>query len=111
VALSIGFMAGQFIKGYVAQSAVTNVVSLGASFISGVFIPQFVLGPNVLKISSFLPFYWYVKAVDTIGALPSYSFEDVRPVLGHMLIQLGFAAAFIIISLVAAKQRKVRRAS
>jgi ABC-2 type transport system permease protein len=111
MALSLGFLVGQFIRSYIAQSAVTNVVSLGASFISGVFIPQYVLGPTVLKVSSFLPFYWYVKAVDTIGAMPSYSFEDVRPVLGHMLIQLGFAAAFVIIALVAARQKKLKRAS
>ena len=82
VALSIGFLAGQFIKSPVAQAALTNVVSLGASFISGVFIPQSILGETVLKISSFLPFYWYVKAVDTIGQLPTYTFEAVEPVLG-----------------------------
>ena len=111
VALSIAFLAGQFIKNGVAQAALTNVVSLGASFISGVFIPQYFLGTTVLKISSFLPFYWYIKAVDTIGNLSAYTFEDIRPIIGDMLIQLGFAAAIIIIALVASKQKKIKRES
>ena len=111
VALSIGFLAGQFIKSTVAQAALTNVVSLGAAFISGIFIPQYILGETVLKISSFLPFYWYVKAVDSIGELSSYTYEHIRPVLGYFLIQLGFAAAFFIIALVISKQKKLEQNS
>ncbi len=111
VALSVAFLAGQFIKGPVAQAALTNVISLGTAFISGVFIPQFLLGQNVLKIASFTPFYWYIKATETIGSMPSYTFDDIKPVLGDMLIQLGFAAAFIVIALVASKQKKLKQAS
>jgi ABC-2 type transport system permease protein len=111
IALSIAFLAGQFIKGAVAQAALTNVVSLGTAFISGVFIPQYVLGETVLKIASFTPYYWYIRAVDAIGSLNAYSFDDLRPVLGYMLVQLSFAAAFIIIALVAAKQKRLKRAS
>ncbi len=111
IALAIAFLAGQFVKSSAAQAALTNVISLSVSFISGVFIPQFILGPTVLKIASFTPFYWYIKAVDTIGSLTSYTFNDIRPILGYILIQLGFAAAFIIIALVASKQKKIKRTS
>ena len=111
MALTIAFLAGQFIRSYIAQAALTNVISLGLAFISGIFLPQYLLGQTVLKIASFTPYFWYVKAVDTIGALPSYGFDDIKQVLGYMLIQLGFAAAFIIIALVAGKQKKIKRAS
>jgi ABC-2 type transport system permease protein len=56
-ALAIAFLAGKFIKRQIAQAAVANVVSLGMSFISGIFVPQFLLGDTVLKIASFTPSY------------------------------------------------------
>lgn len=105
-ALSIAFLAGKFIKGYGAQSAVANVLSLGLSFISGIFVPQALLGETVLKIASFTPTYWYIKAVETISDLSVYSFENLRPVFTDMLIQLGFAAAFFILALAASKQKR-----
>jgi ABC-2 type transport system permease protein len=105
-ALSIAFLAGKFIKGYGAQSAVANVLSLGLSFISGIFVPQALLGDTVLKIASFTPTYWYIKAVETISDLSVFSFENLKPVYTDMLIQLGFAAAFFILALAASKQKR-----
>jgi ABC-2 type transport system permease protein len=105
-ALSIAFLAGKFIKGYGAQSAVANVLSLGLSFISGIFVPQFLLGETVLKIASFTPTYWYIKAVEAIKDLSVYSFTNLKPVFADMLIQLAFAAACFIIALVASKQKR-----
>ncbi len=105
-ALSIAFLAGKFIKGFGAQSAVANVLSLGLSFISGIFVPQALLGETVLKIASFTPTYWYIKAVETITDLSVFSFENLKPVYTDMLIQLGFAAAFFILALAASKQKR-----
>jgi ABC-2 type transport system permease protein len=110
VCLSIGFLAGKYIKSGVAQSAFTNVVSLGVSFISGVFVEQELLGDTVLKIASFTPGYWYVRAVSAIRNLSAYSLGNITPVFYDMLIQLGFAAAFVIIALVSAKQKRVGEA-
>jgi ABC-2 type transport system permease protein len=106
VSVSLGFLAGKFIRGDVAQAAVTNVVSLGMSFLCGVFIDQSLLGGSVQKIASFMPVYWYVKASNAIRDLSVFSFESLKPALGDMLIQLGFAAVFVVIALVATKQRR-----
>jgi ABC-2 type transport system permease protein len=110
VSLSIGFIGGRLIKGGAAQSAYTNVIALGISFISGIFVPQEMLGDTVLKIASFTPGYWYVKAVNDISSLPGYSLANLRQAIGFMLIQLGFAAAIFIVALALSKQKKMSNA-
>jgi ABC-2 type transport system permease protein len=104
--LSIAFLAGKFIKGGGSQAAVTNVVSLGISFISGVFVEQELLGRTVLSIASFTPGYWYIKAVNDIRTTVAFTSQAVAPILYSFLIQLGFAAVFFILALVVTKQRK-----
>jgi ABC-2 type transport system permease protein len=106
VSLSIGFLAGKFIKSPIAQAALTNVVSLGVCFLSGVFLDQAWLGETILKIASFSPGFWYIKAVNTIRDISVFSFDSIKPVLNDMLIQLAFAAACIVVALVASKQKK-----
>jgi ABC-2 type transport system permease protein len=106
VSLSIGFLAGRFVNSPVAQSAVANVVSLGISFISGVFVPQELLGATVLRIASFLPGYWYVGAAQAIGNLSAFSMQALTPVFYQMLIQLGFAGAFFLIAMAAAREQR-----
>jgi ABC-2 type transport system permease protein len=109
VSLSIGFLAGKFIRSNPVQSAVTNVVSLGLCFISGVFVEQDLLGKTVLNISRFMPGYWYVKAVDDIRNAASYTLQNMLPAIYGMLIQLGFAVTIFIVALVLAKQIKLQR--
>ena len=106
VSLSIGFLAGKFVKNTAAQGAFTNVISLGISFLSGIFVEQAMLGKTVLAISSFTPGYWYVKAVDAIRGAASFDLESVTPAINGILIQLGFAIALILIALLVTKQRK-----
>ncbi len=45
---------------------IANIVSLGMSFLCGVFVEQSLLGESVLKFSRFLPAYWYIKANDLL---------------------------------------------
>jgi ABC-type multidrug transport system, permease component len=110
VSLSIGFLAGKFIQNHGAQGAIVNVISLGLSFISGVFVPQDMLGNQVLAIASFTPNYWYVRAVADLRDMTVFSSQNVTPVVYDMLIQLGFAAAILIIALLLTKQRKLANA-
>ena len=108
VSLSIGFLAGRFVKSPIAQSAVANVVSLGISFISGVFVPQELLGAAVLRIASFLPGYWYVGAARAIGGLSEFSLQTLTPVFYQMLIQLGFAGACFLVAMAAAREQRAK---
>jgi len=104
--LGIGFLAGKFVRTHIAQAALTNVVALGTSFLCGVFVSQALLGKTVLRLASFTPGYWYIKAVQDIAGLSAYSFGNLTPVINSMLIQLGFALVFIVIALAATRQRR-----
>lgn len=103
---SISFLIGNLVKGRDAIPAVNNVVTLGLSFISGVYVPQELLGSFVLRIASFTPTYWYVKANNTIAEMAQLSFTHMEPVISSMLIQACFALAFFAVALVMAKKNK-----
>lgn len=111
VGLAIGFFAGKFVKNHGVQAAVTNVVSLGLCFLSGVFVEQELLGSSVLSVARFNPGYWYVKAVNDIRGMAEYSSSNITPVLYSLLIQLGFALAFIAVAMVVTKQRRAVRSA
>lgn len=104
---SISFLAGNLVKSRGAVSAVSNVVTLGLSFISGVFIPQELLGSFVLKIASFTPTYWYVKANNKIVELAQFDFAHLAHILPAIWIQACFALAFFAVALVIAKKKRL----
>lgn len=106
--VSISYLIGISIKGQNAISAVSNVVSLGFSFISGVFVPQEYLGSSVLQVASFTPTYWYVKANNQIAELTQFDFLHMKTVLSYILIELGFAIAFFVLALVVGKKKSIR---
>ncbi|NLE24768.1 MAG: ABC transporter permease [Clostridiaceae bacterium] len=102
----MGFLIGSVAKGNEAISAITNVVVLGSSFLSGVFVPVEFLGSTALKIASFMPTYWYVKANNQIAQLTHFDFDYIKPVLSDMAIVFCFGIAFFALSLVVRKNRQ-----
>jgi ABC-2 type transport system permease protein len=106
-ALSISYLVGILIKNKNAQSAIANVLALGFSFISGVFVPQQFLSDKALTIASLTPTFWYVKANNVIGTLSNFSFDNLSEVFIYMLIELGFAMAIFSVALVVSKQKRV----
>lgn len=73
---------------------VTNIVSLGMSFLCGVFVAQEFLGENVLKVAKFLPMYWSVLANNMINTSYSGVDFDLEKFLMCIGIQAVFAIAF-----------------
>jgi ABC-2 type transport system permease protein len=107
VGIGIGFLTGVFVKNYNVQSAVANVITLSMSFLCGVFVPQAIMSPAVLKVSQFLPAYWYVRANDLLGSIHTASAETLRPVFECMGIQLLYAAALFALALLLSKKKQV----
>jgi ABC-2 type transport system permease protein len=103
---SISYLIGNLVTGPSAVPAISNVVTLGLSFISGVFVPQEFLGSSVLKIASFTPTYWYVKTNNMIAELRQFDISHVEPILSNMLIVLTFTLAFFVVALVIGKKRR-----
>ena len=106
-ALSISYLIGNLVKSRGAMSAVANVFALGTSFISGVFVPQALLGANVMTIASFTPTYWYVKANNEITAAVTFNAANLTSIFTSMIVILGFAVAVLAVTLVLIKQRRV----
>lgn len=106
-AASISFFIGSLLKNQNAISAISNVVTLGPCFISGIFVPQEFLGETVLRIASFTPTYWFAKANGAIANMTQFTAANLEPVYTSMIIQIGFAIAFLAVSLVLSKRRKV----
>lgn len=106
-ALSISYLIGNVIKSKGAMSAAANVFSLGTCFISGVFVPQALLGKQVLTIASFTPNYWYVKSNNSIANMVNFNMENLAPIFLNMLIIIGFAVAVFSVTLVVIKQKRM----
>lgn len=102
VSTAIGFLVGILIKSHNVQAAVANVLSLGMSFLCGVFVPQQLLGKSVLRFSSFLPAYWFIRANNTIGN--GLGFADAAV---DIVIQLGFAVAIFSATLFISKHKSI----
>ncbi len=79
---------------------ITQVLGLGMSFLCGVFIPMEMLSDKVLAVGRFMPAYWYISANEMIADVTPYSFGKV---MQCYMIQLGFAAALILLTLLVRK--------
>jgi len=105
-AAGLAYLIGNLTRSEEVVNAVANIVALGSSFIGGVFVPQELLGESVLKIASFTPTYWYVRANGTIAALTDFNLQTLAGYFAALAVQAGFALAFVIIALVIVKRRQ-----
>ncbi len=105
-AVGVSYLIGNLVNGKEAISALANVCALGPCFIAGVFIPQELLSDSVLKIASFTPVYWFVKADLTIGSVTHFNASVLSPAYGYMLVELGFAAAFFALGAAASRHKR-----
>lgn len=95
--LCLTFLINNITRNKYAITALSNVLSLGTSFISGVMVPQEILGEKVLVIAKFFPMYYFVKVNDSIVS----SFSDVG---FELFMQLLFSVAFLLIGLILSKK-------
>lgn len=79
---------------------IANIVSLGMSFLCGVFVDQTLLDEKVLAVSRFLPAYWYIKANDMLISTTSETFSNSEFMTCIGIEALFAAALFAVIMLV-----------
>jgi ABC-2 type transport system permease protein len=104
--LSISYLTAITVKSRKAIGAISTGISLGMAFMSGIFVPQQYLGASVLRVASFTPSYWFVKANDSLVNITSSRWSEVSEALGCMAIQIGFTIAIISIALVINKRKR-----
>lgn len=107
-ALAISYIVGLTAKSENVVGAISTVVSLGLAFLSGAFVPQFLLPDKVINVAKFTPNYWYVLVNDKIADTSKFTSGTIKELLGYMGIQLVFALALFCISLVISKKRSQR---
>ncbi|MBS3873675.1 MAG: ABC transporter permease [Firmicutes bacterium] len=105
-AAGLAYLLGNLTQNKEVVLAAANVVALGTSFISGVFVPQELLGVAVLRVASFTPTYWYVRANAAITALTTFNLTTLSGFFSSLAVQLGFAAAFVVIALAVEKGKR-----
>ena len=106
VSASLAFVVGMNIKNENAKWAMVNVLSLGFSFLGGVFVPQQMMDDKILAVSRFMPTYWYVKNNSLLGTAAVITDSIKTEVWVGILIQLGFAAAIFAAGLMFTKVKE-----
>ncbi len=86
-------------------SFIAVTVSLGMSFLCGVFVSSDLLGEGVKSAASFLPAYWYTKANDMAAEMAGRSF-DLNQFFVCIGIQLLFAAAAFMLYMLILKLKR-----
>lgn len=87
-------------------SGISNCVGLGFSFISGAFVPQELLGDFVLSIAKFTPSYYFIKNNNLFTTLFNYSNHNLQPILINMIVILGFAVLFYVLTQIIARRKR-----
>ena len=97
--LCLTFLINNIKNNKFIKNGMSTVLSLGTAFISGVMVPQQLLGEKVLTIAKFFPTYYFVK----INDMTINSFLDIKY---EILMQLLFAVAFLLTGLYFSKVRQ-----
>lgn len=97
--LCFTFLINNLVRNKFVVSGVSTVASLGTATISGVMVPQELLGEKVLTMAKFFPTYYYVR----INEMDVNSFLDMRY---EIFMQVLFGIAFLLMGLYFSKIKR-----
>ena len=103
VAISVLF--GVLLPSVDALNGASNILGLGMSFLSGVFVPSYLLPDYVNTIGEFLPAGWYMKNVNLLNA-ENAATKHFSEFLVNCGVITAFAVAVFFVFLVVVKRRK-----
>ena len=103
--LGLCFAVSRFLPNDNVRSMVANVYSLAAAFLCGVFVDRMYLPDSVLAIGHAFPAYWYLN-LNEIAESWNGSGEQMGIFSTSLLMQLGFAIAFLCFGFAAGKKIK-----
>ncbi len=105
VSLSIAFFISSFPLKEEIINGVINVVTLGMSFLCGVFVPISILGKGIKTLAQFLPVYWYEIVNRLLAENHTLSSSQTAKLWQGYGIQILFALSFLTIAMVIRKTR------
>lgn len=107
-ATMLTLLISSFSPGSKTVDMIANVLSLGMSFLCGVFVPQSLLSGTVLSIGKFLPAYWYVKANNMLSGSDGEIFGMTK-FMTCIGIELAFSAAIFCVTLLVSRAKRSSR--
>ena len=102
VAGSITVFLSAFVNNMDIINFINQAVSLGMSFMCGVFVEQELLGAGVLSAARFMPAFWYIKANMMLDGTEAF---DSTKLMQYMLIEAAFAVVMALLTIVVSKAR------
>ena len=102
VAGSITVFLSAFVNNMDIINFINQAVSLGMSFMCGVFVEQELLGAGVLSAARFMPAFWYIKANMLLDGTETF---DSTKLMQYMLIEAAFAVVIALLTIVVSKAR------
>ena len=106
VSMGITYLGGNLFNKTATMGAFSNVVSLGFSFLGGIFVPLEFFGATMKNIARFTPTYWYVRANEAITGIKSFADINMEEFALACGVQLLFAVAFFSIGLAVSKYKR-----
>ena len=104
--VSLAFFLSNLIENKNAINGIINVVALGSSFLTGVFVPMTFLPDAVLKIAHILPSYWFVKTNEALKTIETINIDTLKPLMLNMIVIIIFTIIFIIITNIITKRKQ-----
>ena len=109
VDIALAYLMGTIAPNRDALTGIANIISLGMCFLGGVFVPLEFMGSHVKAVSHFLPVYWYEKANDLLANFAHMTVSAREQFFKAVIIQLVFVGAFICLTLVIEKYKRVEK--
>lgn len=105
-ATTIALLIGNLVSNKNAINGIVNVIALGSSFLCGAFVPMEFLPEGVLKIAHILPSYYYISTNEALKTLEVVNLETMKPMITNMVVILGFAIVFVILTNIISKKKQ-----
>lgn len=109
VDIALAYLMGTIAPNRDALTGIANIISLVMCFLGGVFVPLEFMGSHVKAVSHFLPIYWYEKANDLLANFAHMTVSIREQFFKAVIIQLVFVGAFICLTLVIEKYKRVEK--
>lgn len=103
--IAIAFLVASVSANSNAVNGLANVLSLGMSFLCGVFVPVSLLSKSVIKISKMIPVYWYESNNSILGMHKELSDSQILQINGGYIKQLIGTLIIFAIALIVQKIR------
>lgn len=87
---------------------ITNIIGMSFAFLGGEFVPQSILGDNVIAVAKFLPTYWFIRANNMTHSKGGLDYSQPE-MLKCFAIQILFILVFFVGSMAVGKVRTSAR--